>query len=349
MEHAIKKILPSRLNVGDTICILSPASGIAPFAMHRIENGKKELEDMGFNVVFGEHALNNAEYVSDSIKNRVADLHAAFLSNSVKAIICSIGGNHSNQLLPHIDWEIIKNNPKIFVGYSDITVLHLSIQKMTGLTTYYGPCLMSEFGEYPNVNEFTKCNFLKEVLFNESRDLPVSLEFTEEYLEWFTKEDLKRPRRYNLNNSIAWWRNGTAAGELIGGCIPSLNHLLGTKYSPEYKDKILFIEFPEGRTMGQKMSFSDIDAYCADLYNANIFSEIAGLIIGRPYGYNNNEEDIEKLKTLLFKYLEKYDFPIVFNVDIGHTSPMLTLAISDVYEISSQKNLIKKLNNITKI
>ena len=140
---------PSRLQPGDTVGIISPSWGGGAQYPHRIERGTAHLRSLGFKVKVAPHALNSIGFVSDTPENRVADIHAMFLDPEVKAIIASIGGDHSCHLLPLLDFDLIAAHPKIFMGYSDITVLNVAIYGQTGLVTFNGPALMTDFAEYP--------------------------------------------------------------------------------------------------------------------------------------------------------------------------------------------------------
>lgn len=140
------------------------------------------------------------------------------------------------------------------------------------------------------------------------------------------------------NKGYIWWKKGFASGEILGGCVPSLNQLLGTEYWVDLKNKILFIYLPEGHNPGQCLSLSDMDAYFADLYNAGVFKIIKGLLIGRPYGYRNDKKKYEQLKGVIESYTSKTNYPILFNTDFGHTSPMVTIPMGAEVELDSGNN-----------
>ena len=125
---------PTVLQAGDTIGIISPSWGGAGVFPHRIENGVKYLESLGYQVKMAEHAGNSNGYVSDTAENRAQDIHDMFSDPDVKMILAAIGGDHSCHLLPLLDFDLIRQNPKIFMGYSDITVLNIAIWQQTGLT-----------------------------------------------------------------------------------------------------------------------------------------------------------------------------------------------------------------------
>ncbi len=150
-----------RLQPGDTVGIVSPSWGGGARYPHRIERGAAHLRSLGFRVKIAPHALNSIGYVSDTPENRAADIHAMFLDPEVTAIIASIGGDHSCHLLPLLDFDLIAAHPKIFMGYSDITVLNVAISAQTGLVTFNGPALMTDFAEYPAMLEYTESYFFE--------------------------------------------------------------------------------------------------------------------------------------------------------------------------------------------
>lgn len=330
-----KLTIPARIKKGDTIAFISPSAGLAPFAMHRIEKAKSFFEDHGFKVKIAKNALKNDGYVSSSVEERVADIHDVFSDPSVSCVICTIGGNHSNQIIKHLDWELIKRNPKIFVGYSDISVLHYAFQTKANLQTYYGPCVMTQFGENPEVFEYTWQSFMDVLVLN----IPnVSIRASDFWTDdasknWFTKEDLINPREKYNNEGYVWIREGSTNGNIIGGCIPSINHLLGTEFWINPKDSIFFIDIPEGNEFTEGLSLSDVDAYLADLDNNNVFDEIKGLIIGRPYHYSS--EQFTDLVKIINKYTSQKKYPILANANIGHCDPIITLPYGSLVTLNS--------------
>ena len=330
-------INPQKLRQGDVVSIVSPSAGLAPFAMNRIENAVSALERMGLKAKFEENSLKNNGYVSATIEERVSDIHAAFKDKKVKAIFCTIGGNHSNQLLRYLDFDLIRDNPKIFIGYSDITVLLHAIFKKSRLRTFYGPCIMPEFGEYPDIFEYTKKSFSHIIMDGLTGEVKASTEWTDQFLDWSDKNNATKKRINKINDGYHWWRTGEAVGEVFGGAIPSINHLAGTEYWVGYKDKILFIDLPEGSMLGEGISVANVDSYLADLFNLGVFSEIKGLIIGRPYA--QSEDNLRKIKDIIIRYTKDEAYPILYYADIGHTSPMMTLPLGVSVTIDSKQNL----------
>lgn len=335
-------IIPQKIKRSDHIGFISPSAGLAPFAIHRIEQAVKIFDGLGYKVKIAKNALKNSGYISSSVQDRVNDIHEMFQDREVKMIIATIGGNHSNQLLKHLDYNLIKNNPKIFIGYSDNTVLHYAFQSQANLATYYGPCVMTQFGEHPRIFDYT-LKYFNHTLSEEKGRTNYKIEpsefWTEEFLDWFKKEDEKRPRKMQKNNGYEWLRKGKVRGELLGGAIPSVNHLAGTKYWRNPKNKIFFLDIPEGHVVSEGMPLQEVDSYLADLNNLGVFDSISGLIIGRPYHYSSKQ--LKELKQIILNYASKKNCPILYNINIGHTDPIITLRYGSIAELNSNTNTFR--------
>ncbi len=312
-------IKATALKPGDAIGIVSPSWFGGELFVPRAERGIAELRRLGFRVKVSEHALNNRGYVSDTAEHRVADLHAMFADPEVKMILCTIGGDHACHLLPLLDWDLIRANPKIFMGFSDTTVLNVAFWTMTGLVTFNGPSLLTDWAEFPEMPDFARESALRTIASTEPiGDLAASPTWTDEFLDWATGEDLTRPRTQISATGWRWLRGGTAAGTLVGGCLESLQHLRGTRYWPNLDGSILVLETSE-----EKPSPEEVDALLMDLENMGVFAQIEGMVLARPYGYDDTDKDL--LHEIVIARTEAFGFPMLADVDCGHTSPMLTL------------------------
>jgi len=330
------------LKKGDTIAIIAPSAGLAGLFPHRLDNAIKFLESQGYKVKEFSATRKNNGWESAPAQERAKDIMDAFKDTEVKAIICLIGGTVANQTFKYLNYELIKENPKIFCGYSDISNLHYAFYVKVGLVTFYGPCAMTQFAEHPKPLQYTLDYFFKAV----ASDKPIgnvipSKEWTDEVLDWGKKKDLERPRNLKENKGYEWLREGMAEGEIMGGCLPSIAQLAGTEYWPNYKNKILFLEIPEGQEFDKGEPLAYADWYLEHLNLTRIFKEIKGLIFGRPFKYS--EEDTEMLKKKLLERTSEYKFPILFGVDIGHSDPMITIPLGVNVRIDSKKNLFEIL------
>lgn len=337
-----KLIIPKKLKKGDTIAFVSPSAGLAPFAGHRIEKARSFFEKNGYQVKIAKNALRNSGYVSAPAKDRAQDLNEVFLDEDVKCIISTVGGNHSNQVLPYLDWKIIKNNPKIFVGYSDISVLHYAFQTQANLQTYYGPCVMTQFGESPEVFDYT-WKYFQMALSDDLKKIRVapSKFWTDDCSrDWSKGEDLQKARKLNKNQGFFWLKEGRAQGRIVGGCVPSINHLLGTKFWIDPKDGIFFIDIPEGQQFNKGLSLSEVGSYLADLYNVGVFDAIKGLIIGRPFGYS--QDDFKALADIILnQYAKGNDYPILAQANIGHADPIITIPYGSEAFLDSNRKIFE--------
>ncbi len=312
-----KYIKPKHLKKGDLVGVISPSSTIE-FFPRRLKRSIEFLEDLGLNVLLAKNAKKSFGHSGGTVNERVDDIHEVFSNKDVKAIICSTGGLTANAVLPHLDYNLIKSNPKIFCGYSDITVLNLAIYKKTGLVTFNGPTMLPTFGEYGGAFDFTVKNFKKTFFHNE----PVGIlnepsVFSEENLWWETEDDRKSETK-----KATLWKNtnkGVAEGVLVGGNLDTFCFLVGTDFLPDFTDSILFLE-EEGE------STSDIDRKLTFLEQIGIFEKIKGLIFARPYNFTTDSKE-RSLYDILGEFGLKYNIPVIADVDCGHTSPMITMPI----------------------
>ena len=335
-------ILPPRLRKGDTIGLVSPSAGIAPFAPQRIERARAFFEEEGYKTSVAAHALQNAGYVAASAEARAEDINAMFGDPNVTLIIATLGGNHSNRLLNLLDYESIRAHPKAFFGYSDNTVLHFALASQAHLASYYGPCAMTQFGEFPRVLDYTWEAFrwaIADEMGSDTRDIRPSQTWTDEILDWFSGEDGKRPREMRPNSGYEWLQAGKAKGSAWGGAIPSINHLAGTRYWVDPEDSIFFLDIPEGHDLHSGLSISDVDAALADLDNLGVFERMHGLIVGRPCSYT--DEMMVELKHLLLSYVKKKTCPILLNANVGHADPIFTWRFGATVELDSDRSLFR--------
>jgi muramoyltetrapeptide carboxypeptidase LdcA involved in peptidoglycan recycling len=317
----MEPIKPVALKPGDGIGIISPSWGGPAVFPHRLDAGIRQIEGLGYHAITAPHARNQHGYISDTAENRAADIHALFADSNIKAIIAAIGGDHSCHLLPLLDFDLIRRNPKIFMGYSDVTVLNVALYQAVGLITFNGPAVMTDFGEQPAMLPYT-LHWMQQVL---CRAQPVGKiepaeAWTEEFQDWEHKEDMKRARNLTPSPGWTWVKPGYAEGRLIGGCLESLQHLRGTRFWPDWSDAIFFFETSE-----EKPSPETIDGILMDYENMGVFDKLKGMLVGRPMKYNDQEK--RALREVLLERTKQYDFPIISDMDFGHTAPQIILPV----------------------
>lgn len=309
---------PERLAKNDLIHSYSPSSSVPSFFPERLERGERELQRLGFRIERGDHATDRTGFTSGRPEDRASELEAAFLDPSVKAIHCTIGGHNSNQLLDLLDYDLIRSNPKILIGYSDCTALINAVWQMTNVVTYHGPGLLPEFGEYPHLFPYTEQRYLQTLTQAESSQefLPPD-GWTEEYAEWADPENATHVRA----TTAARWQplqDGIVEGHLVGGNLSALLRLAGTPYWPDLNGAILFWE-----EANQPAAL--VDSRLTQLRQIGVFDQIAGMIIGRPY-HCDDSTGVTTGQVVSDK-LAGTSFPVLADVDLGHTDPMLTLPI----------------------
>lgn len=319
---------PAKLKRGDTIVILSPASAVAAFVPRRLGRAVDYLEKLGFKVRLSEHATARCAHTAGTIEERVADLHAAFRDPEVKAIITTIGGFNSHQLLDELDYDLIRNNPKILLGYSDITSLHAGIYAKTGLVTFLGPAILPQFGEFGGLHPFSLDSLERTLMKAEpAGELGISAEWTDEHLLWDEQDD--RLKQFKPNKGLEIIRQGRATGKIIAGNVGTLLLLAGTPYMPSFDDVILLVEDEESETP------STLDRYFTQLRHLGVYDKIKGMVVGRFSDRLEFSDDMP-LSKIILRATRGYDFPIVLGADFGHTDPMLTLPLGVELELDAR-------------
>jgi len=301
-------IKPERLKVGDTIGIIAPSR---PINEKEILPCIKILETRGFKVKFGKNIYKKSYYSAGSTKERASDLNTMFRDKKVKAIMCATGGIVSNQLLDLINYETIKKNPKIFIGYSDITVLLLAIHKKTGLIAFHGPNLHS-------LKKLTKEaeNFLFDLL-------------------------MGKKSQYYLPSEMEIIKKGKAKGKLLGGSLYLINSLLGTKYTPKYNKKIWFWEEvgDSPASLDQKLNQFKLSGNLKNI-SAMIIGNLANCI-DKKY-----KEDNRPINEIILELTKEYNFPIIKVPYFGHNvSNFYTFPIGISSEINTETNEFKMIES----
>ena len=262
-----------------------------------------------------------------------------FVDPDIRAIIAAIGGDHSSQLLPHLDFDLIRKHPKIFMGFSDITVLNVAIWQQTKLVTFNGPAILTDFGEYPRIFDYTKTSFLETVASTVTpgviKEAPA---WTEEFLDWKLKQDLFRPRQMRPSPGWNWLKPGYGEGPLVGGCLESLQHIKKTPFWPNWQDAIFFFETSE-----LTPSPEQIDEILQDYEREGVFDQISGLIVGRAIYYSNAQK--ARLNDVIIERTRNFEFPIVTDMDFGHTAPQFTVPIGCRARIDSDQKTFEILES----
>ncbi|MCQ8213536.1 LD-carboxypeptidase [Cetobacterium somerae] len=324
-----------KLKKGDIIGYYSPSSPVTFFAPRRYERAIEFLQQKGFKLLAGNLTGKNQGYRSGNILERASELNTLIENKDIKCIISTIGGNNSNSILPYINYEEIKKNPKIFIGYSDVTAILLAIYAKTGIITYYGPALVSSFGEFPPLVEETFSYFSNILV--ENIKFPYLLktpeQFTDEFINW---EDQKKCKKMYKNNLITVIP-GKISGRLIGGNLNTIYGIWGSEYMPEIKSgDILFIE-------DSLKTAADIERSFSFLKLNKVFDKISGVILGKHELFNNQNSNKRPYEILL-EVLGDKKIPFLAEFDCSHTHPMLTLPIGSQVELDATNKRVTLLS-----
>lgn len=316
-------IIPQKLKKGDKVMIVAPARGLKLIGQDVRKIALERLNSLGLEVVFAPNTTDeNWDYMgSTSVEKRVADIHYAFQDKSVKAIFTVIGGFNSNQMLKYLDYDLIKQNPKIFCGFSDITAISNAIKEKTGLVTYYGPHF-STLGMKLGC-DYTFEHMIKMLLEDGIDDIEPAPIWSDDL--WFLDQD---KRDFEANEGYWIINEGNAEGVIEGGNLCTYNLLLGTPFRHHFtEDTILFIEDTEATPL------QDFDRDLQALIHQEDFKYVKGVVIGRFQ--KGSKVTKEGLEFVIHTKEELKDMPVIANVDFGHTSPILTIPLGGFAKIEN--------------
>lgn len=342
-------IKPKRLKKGDKVAVVSLSWGGLgdDNFIHKFHIAKNRLENnFGLEVVCMPHALKGSEFIAQHPELRAKDLMDAFLDKSISAVFCAIGGDDTIRTLPYIDLEVIKNNPKIFMGYSDSTVNHFMMYKAE-LVSFYGPSIMREFGEYIKIFDYTR-KAINDILFGEwnQYSLLPSPEWTDDYISW---EEKNITTSHMMKKDIHGYEiingSGIVKGHLLGGCIDVFMMINGTNIWPtldKWKDSILFIETSEDKPSPEfiKWTFRNLAAQ-------GILKAINGIIVGKPQGERYYEEYKIAIKEVVVNEEKLLNLPIFYNVNFGHAKPIGIIPYGITIELNCERKTIIFLESPT--
>lgn len=341
----IMLIKPKMLKAGDRVATISLSWGGAgePDLRWRYEQGIERLRSVfGLEVVAMPNSLKGGDYLYENPQARAEDLMNAFKDSSIKGIFSNIGGSESIRLLPYIDFDVIRDNPKVFIGYSDSTVTHLFCHK-AGISSFYGPAILMDFAENVEMHEYT-VEALKKTLLavDPIGEVKPATEWTSERLEWIVEnKNIKRLMNPNKGYELLQG-SGVVQGRLIGGCIEVLEFAKGTSLWPaeEYwKDCILFFETSE-----ELPTPGNLEYWLRNYGTQGILQQAKGIIFGKPQNEKYYEEYKESIR-LIMKELSLEELPILYNLNFGHTEPKFVLPYGAMAEINCEKETFSILES----
>lgn len=331
-----------KLHKGDVVAILAPSSGLATTFPNVYKEGIKNLEGI-FDLKIKEYpsAMMNDSELYNNPRARAEDINMAFADPEVKGIITTIGGDDSVRILPFLDKNIIQSNPKLFMGYSDATVLLIYLNQL-GLISFHGPSVMAGFAQTKNLpKSFT--DHVNRFLFDsfENFEYKPYETFTDGYKDWNDLHVAGEIAGLKQNHGWNWLHGkGRVVGELFGGCIEAMEFMKSTKYWPKedfWNNKVLFLETSEG-----KPTIDQVKYMLRNYGTQGIFQKISTLFFGRANFYTEEEKKaLEKMiLDVVVHEFEANDLPIITNMDFGHTDPQFILPLGVKVEVDVQNKTI---------
>ena len=301
----LSKIKPQALKAGDTVAISSPAGAV--WDENQIETFSTILKSFGFKVVIGKTLKEKFGYFAGSDDLRAAELNELFANKTIKAIFCMKGGWGCARILNKLDYKVIKENPKVLIGFSDITALLLAITSKTGLVTFHGPVGNSGW------NEFTKNVFTNIVMSTKPFNFP--------------ENPIGEDKIYTIHS-------GKISGELVGGNLTVLSALIGSDYLPNWKNKILFLE-------EAKEEPYSIDRMLTQLKLSGVLDSISGFVFGKC-AKCLAEEPLKAFTfhEVILQHIQPLKIPAYYGAMIGHIENKLTVQLGINATIDSYKGTI---------
>jgi muramoyltetrapeptide carboxypeptidase LdcA involved in peptidoglycan recycling len=334
---------PRRLRPGDRVAVVTPSWGGPASFPNRYEAGKTYLATaFRLEVVEMPNALRDAQWLYTNPAARADDLMQAYADTSIKAIIASIGGDDAIRLIPHVDLAVIRDNPKVFMGYSDPTVLHFGCLK-AGVSSFHGPTIMSGFAENGGMSRLSENSFRQATFRTEPiGELPPNLEgWTAEHLSWADPANQSRPRQRILSQGVRTLQGaGRKRGHLIGGCAEVLELLKGSDWWPPvsyWDDAILFYEISEEAPPPTYVLY-----WLRNFAAQGILSRLAGILLARSGGALDQVRR-EAQQAAVIKALNEAarpDMPVLADLDFGHTDPITTLPYGVMAEIDCETSTV---------
>ncbi|GAB3791808.1 LD-carboxypeptidase [Spirosoma humi] len=310
-------IKPARLRPGDTIGLCCPAA--PAYSRETVQIAQESLQALGFKTVVGPHVYDRYGYLAGRDADRASDLHAFFNDRSVSAIMAIHGGWGCARLLPLLDYDLIQRNPKILIGYSDVTALLLAIYAKTGLVTFHGPVASATFNGY-TVDWFKRLLLEGEVLtMHNPTEKGDNLTLTQD--------------------RITTIKPGLARGRLVGGNLTVLSHLIGSPYLPDWKNTILFLE-------DTHEDIYRMDRMFTQLKLSGILNQIAGFVFGKcsDCGPGSGYGSLT-LEDVLTEYIIPLDKPAYAGAMIGHIRDKFTVPLGIDAEIDATAGTIRLLES----
>jgi len=323
-----------RLDTGDAIGIFSPSCAATAWIPERTKLAFEFLETRGHRVIYGDLTGKDAGYRSGTILERAEELNALIRNPDVRCIMAASGGYVSNSILPYLDYDALRQDPKLIVGYSDVTAILLAIYAKTGLITFYGPNLIPVFGEAKPYSEESYQYFRQIVC--DCNQLPHAYMMPKCWTEDSVGAEETDVECTSAQNHWICVRSGQAQGRLIGGNLDTLYGIWGSEYMPEIMNgDILYLEENRGNPQSIERAFSHLEL-------CGVFQRIGGLVLGKSADYRSGNTG-KQFWEVPMEILDQYHFPILAEFDCAHTKPMHTLPIGCAVSLDAGRKQLSLL------
>ncbi|WP_330619738.1 S66 peptidase family protein [Vallitalea pronyensis] len=306
-------IKPKAIQPGDTIGVIAPAS---PLDKRQVEQSKSALETLGFHVVMGKSCYQHHGYLAGRDQIRAKDVNDMFSHDDVKGIINLRGGYGTPRILSMLDYPFIKHHPKVFIGYSDITAIHIALHQLCGLVTFHGPMVGVEI--LRGMDAFTKKSFFNQI-------------------SGHHVDRIHNPK----NDPIKTLYGGTAEGPIIGGNLTLITSTLGTPYEIDTKGKILFME-----EVGERPY--KVDRLLTQLKHAGKLKDAQGILLGNFKNCEPQEKEMShSLQEVFEELIKPLHKPTLYHLKAGHCRPNITLPFGVRVHMDAYSGIIKMMERGT--
>lgn len=315
-EKPSSLVKPRRLEPGMTVGLIAPAG--ASNNKQQVYHAIDVLKSLGYRVKEGQHLYERTQYLAGPDKNRAADVNRMFADPEVDAIFTLHGGYGTMRILPYLDYAMIRQNPKVIIGYSDITGLLLALYARSGLVCFHGPCAVSTFSEY-TLAEY------KKVVVNPTKTAVIGAPPEVVYPEGQAER----------TNRIMRFAGGKGRGRLIGGNLSLLSPLIGTPYEPDFKDAILFLE-------DVNEAYYRLDRMLTHLLLAGRLDQLSGIALGK-FTKIPDDGNTFNLEEIIEQLLVPLGIPVVRGLLIGHVADKTTVPMGIEAELDGDTGTLTLL------
>lgn len=315
-NHRLEPIIAQRLQAGMNIGVVAPSSNA--WENRDVEYALAVVSSLGFRAIPGKHLFKRRGYLAGSDDERAEDVNHMFSNPDIQGIFCIRGGYGASRILPLLDYDTIRSNPKVLLGYSDITALHLAINTLTGLVTFHGPIAGQQFTTY-TYQEF------KRIMMEAEHPTPLAA----------PPEIAYPPGQAERHNRLTTFAGGRASGPLIGGNLSLVTSLMGTPYQPDFRGKLLFLEDVDEKPYS-------VDRMLTQLWLAGVFEQISGLVFGKFTDYEADAPSFS-MEAVMAQRCADLSIPVIRGLMIGHVDDQSIIPVGASAELDADAGTLTLL------